>query len=121
MKTQIIRRIFLVVITLFVCYNNNGSNNQTSNPSSSNQTSKTASSNSKEQSKTTASFTSSFSSQQQALPVIPEPNGDHEFHSFPIKDKHAKHAAFWKNIANKLIEAIYYIIVLIAYLPFKKS
>ena len=125
MKTQIIRRTILAATIIFIgCANCNGSTQ--TNRYSVNTILKTREdavvlSGTTNTHKNTACITCKFYEHTNTAPVIPEPNGDHEFHSFHIKDKNAKHMNFWKNIANKVIEAIYYLIVLIFYMPFKHN
>lgn len=126
MKTQIIRRIFLAVIIIFISCQNFNSNAQTTHCSLNTilKTRKavvdvTTLSGTTNAHKNTACITCNSFRHENALPAIPEPNGDHEFHSFHVKDKHAKHTNIFKNIANKMVEAIYYLVVLLVYIPFK--
>jgi hypothetical protein len=51
------------------------------------------------------------------MPMIPEPNGDHEFHSFGVKH-HERHS-FWKTVTSKIMLVVYYLVALIIYLPVK--
>ena len=122
MKTQIIRRIFAVLIaTLFTLNNNNGSNFQQSVKI--NFGIITADVNYSFTSLDIAKDLESISCHihctkvQHDEPFIPEPNGDNEFHVFDLKH-HIKHS-FWKNILNKVVSAIYYLVVLIIYMPHK--
>lgn len=118
MKTQIIHRTILVIIALFICTNNNINKAQINNQNASAKNTETKTVVTKDFSNS-ASVCCKYCSDEHAMPAIPEPNGDHEFHSFHVKDKHEKHINFWRNIANKMVKVIYYLIVLIVYMPFK--
>jgi hypothetical protein len=118
MKTQIIHRIFLAVIALFICTNNNINKAQINNQNTSAKNTGTKAVITKDFSNPTCVYCI-YCSDEHAMPAIPEPNGDHEFHSFHIKDKHAKHTNLFKNIVNKMVEIIYYFLVLIVSSPFK--
>jgi hypothetical protein len=118
MKSQITHSAFLVILALFICTHSNINKAQINNQDAStkNKETKTVITNGFSNS---ASVCCIYCSDEHAMPAIPEPNGDHEFHSFHVKDKHAKHTNLFKNIANKMIKIIYYLIVLIVYMPFK--
>ena len=126
MKTQIANRTILIVIAIFFTLNNNGSNVQ-STPHLNNNiivadnneiiSSYAALIDGTQQSKHSLCLGCSFVNQQD-VPAIPEPNGDHEFHIFKI-NHNEKRMPLWKSIANKIIGAIYYVVVLIAYLPYR--
>ena len=118
MKTQIIHRIFLAIIALFICTNNNINKAQINNQDASAKNTETKTVVTKDCSNSTSIYCI-YCSDEHAMPIVPEPNGDHEFHSFHVKDKHAKHLNFLKTIANKMIKIFYYLIVLIVYIPFK--
>jgi hypothetical protein len=120
MKTQIIRRIILAVIALFICYSNNNNKAQINKQSSANATSETKTSIANDLSNTT-SIHCVYCLDEHTEATIPEPSGEHEFHSFHVKDKHVKHGSFLKSIANKMIDLIYYLVILIMYLPFKTT
>lgn len=124
MKTQIIHRIILAAVVIFIgCTNCNGSTQKNYSVNTILKTREDAAvlSGSTIAHTNTACIICKFYEHKNNAPAVPEPNGDHEFHSFHVKDKHAKHMNFWKSIANKVIEAIYYLIVLIVYMPFKHN
>jgi hypothetical protein len=121
MKTQIIRRIVLITIALFFTFNNNGSNMQSVDvyPSSNifaNGILKNPDHNNNNEIKI-SSMGCTVCVDRQDAPVIPEPGGDNEFHSFHFH--HEKRSAFWKTIFNKILEAVYYVVVLLTYMPIK--
>ena len=116
MKTQIIHRIFLAVIALLICSNNNINKAEINNQKAAVKDTETKTVITKDLSKNSASLTCIYCTDEHAIPAIPEPNGDHEFHYFHVK--HTKRN-FLKTVANKIIELIYYLIVLIVYMPFK--
>jgi len=121
MKTQIIRRLILITIALFFTFNNNGSNMQSADiyPSSNsfaNDILKKSDPNSNHETKISCMGCTVCIDEKDA-PVIPEPNGDHEFHSFHFH--HEKRTAFWKNVVNKILEAVFYVVVLLTYMPIK--
>jgi hypothetical protein len=117
MKTQIIHRIALAIIALFICTNNNINKAQINNQDASAKNTEAKTVVTKDFSNSTCIYCI-YCSDEHAAPAIPEPNGDHEFHSFHVKDKHEKEN-FWKTVANKLINLIYYLVALIVYIPFK--
>jgi hypothetical protein len=117
MKTQIIHRIFLAVIALLICTNNNMNKAQTDKKAAAKNT-EAKSVIAKDFSKASATLSCIYCTDEHAIPAIPEPNGDHEFHYFHLKHKDGKHN-FFKAVANKIIELVYYLIVLIVYMPFK--
>ena len=118
MKTQILHRIFLAVITLLICTNNNINKAQINNKKAAAKNTETKTVVTNDLSKANTSLCCIYCTDEHAIPAIPEPNGDHEFHYFHLKHKDGKHN-FFKAVANKIIEMIYYIIVLIVYMPFK--
>lgn len=114
MKTQIIRRIFLAVIALLICTHNNINTAQTDKKAAAKNTATTTVI-TKDVSNS-ASLSCIYCTDEHAIPAIPEANGDHEFHYFHVN--HTKRNLL-KTVANKIIELIYYLIVLIVYMPFK--
>lgn len=127
MKTQtIFRNILAVIAILFSCNNVNG-NAQTTAHYSINTILKTreavmdytVSAAAPSASENTACIICRSLQHEYALPAIPEPNGDHEFHSFHIKHKEERRISFLKNIANKMMNLIYYLVALIRYSSFK--
>jgi hypothetical protein len=119
MKTQIIRRISLAVIAVLFALNNNGSNMQSIDiwPSSNHFANSILKKCSHNNEINTSLMCCNVSLDEKDEPVIPEPNGDHEFHSFHFH--HEKHLSFWKTLVNKILEAAYYVVVVLTYLPFK--
>lgn len=120
MKTQIIRRISLVVIVLFFSFNDNGSNMQSANISEA--ASSSVSSINKpsflyDETKTSIHCCVSAKGYHEGS-EIPMPEGDHEFHSFHINNDD-KRSGFWRKTFNKIIAILYYLVVLIAYIPTK--
>lgn len=113
MKTQITRRLALIIIALFFAAgSNNGSNmypasniNHNAAFTKASHTVQNCTLNS-DMDFMACSF--NLMIEKQETPMIPAPNGDHEFHSFSTK--HAEKHNFWKNIIDKIASVIFYLI-----------
>jgi hypothetical protein len=137
MKTQIIRRLIFTAVALIFVININANNTAASYkfiPSKITiRVFDSADVNAKcihnlKQTVTTIQATTSgdnsqnlncyYCTKEHPIAIIPEPNGDHEFQSFHFKH-HGKRSSFWKAIAAKTLSIIYFLLVLIAYVPYK--
>jgi len=118
MKTQIILRTVLVAVALFVTFTNNGSNIVPGEHISSNSAISYLLKNEDQKTEKIQSAPFSLTCNfciEHSSPAVPEPEGDHEFHSFHFKHNE-KRVLFWKNVANKIVTAVYYLVVLIVYI-----
>ena len=127
MKAQITIRIVLIAFFILICYSNKGDNKQLNMPLSSitilnknasciKKTFEMSDSSSSQECPTLCCI---FCTSENENPAIPEPTYEHEFHTFHMKNKAQRHFGFLKTIANKILQAVYYIVVLVAVIPFK--
>jgi len=112
MKTQITLRIVLVVVAMFISFNNTGNDIQSnihalayySNASATN------SSVSYPKEQTEHSPQKDNSNKEDHFLYIPQPNDDHDLEYFNFK--HHEKRSFWRAVANKLFVVFYDLIVL---------
>ena len=108
MKTQIILRIILIIIALFVFTNNTGSSVRTSKDIKTVHSVNAASSehDSKDNKAT------EHGNKENPAPYVPDTHHDHDFDCFDFK--HHEKRIFWRCIANKAFALIYHLTVLCA-------
>jgi hypothetical protein len=117
MKTQILRHLLLAVIALLFSFNINGSKLQVVTVCASCTFIKEAIKTSNENNNKGARIKSCIDLKQQTLPSESEHVMDHDFESFNLE--HEKHKTFWEDIFNKFVSVIYYLVLVVGYLPYK--
>jgi hypothetical protein len=108
MKTQIIRRLFLIAFALFICTNNEGSKLQSTSYKSVYNTA--SATNSKDANESKPNHDNQ--SKENPIPYIPDTHHDHDFDCFDFK--HIEKRVFWRCIANKVFALMYHLTVLCA-------
>ena len=109
MKTQVLLRLILIAVALFVTINtNNGSIMQTIHISANYNNNKASEKAAKEEGKTAHS---NDLNKQNSLPYLPQADNHNDYECFDFK--HHQKRNFWKCIANRFFAFFYHAVILI--------